>query len=276
VSSLPRPATEAGRQALHALLAEPDRALLAVDFDGTLAPIVPRPPQARPLPEAISALGSLAGRLRLVAVISGRSVRDVVALGGLDRIPGLVVAGNYGLERYAAGRFDIPPRPSSLTTVRAELEALLAGAPSGVHLEDKGLALVVHTRTAADPEGALRGLRGPLTSLAARHGLRLQAGRMVLELLSADADKGGTLRRLVEEYRPAALCFAGDDLGDLPAFAALHELDRSGTPGLAVVAASAESPPELLAAADLVVAGPAGIAEFLGALAASLPGKTRT
>ena len=63
-------------------------ALVATDFDGTLAPLVPDPEASRPVHGAIEALTALAARGAQVAVITGRDARTVVRLGGLDAVPG--------------------------------------------------------------------------------------------------------------------------------------------------------------------------------------------
>ena len=92
--TLPRPSTEAGQAGLDALVADPRHALVAVDFDGTLAPIVDRPADARPQPGALPALAALAGDVGTLAVITGRPAADAVARGGFAAVPGLVVIGH--------------------------------------------------------------------------------------------------------------------------------------------------------------------------------------
>jgi trehalose 6-phosphate phosphatase len=130
-------------------------------------------------------------------------------------------------------------------------------------------ALAVHTRRAADPEAALRALRGPLGELAARLRLAAEPGRMVIELRPPGADKGTALTSLVRQRAARAVLFCGDDLGDLPAFAAVRAIRAGGVPGCAVASGSAEAP-RIAAEADLVVAGPAGIAALLSAIATEL------
>jgi trehalose 6-phosphate phosphatase len=88
----------------------------------------------------------------------------------------------------------------------------------------------------------------------------------VLELRPPGFDKGGALRRLVDAASPAAVLFAGDDVGDLPAFALVEALRAEGLPGLTVASASAEAA-EVAERADLAVDGPAGVVALLGSLA---------
>jgi trehalose 6-phosphate phosphatase len=144
-----------------------------------------------------------------------------------------------------------------------------ASAPDGTWVEDKGHALAVHTRRAAAPEPALRLLRGPLEDLAARLGLVAEPGRMVIELRPPGVDKGTALTGLVTERAADAVLFCGDDLGDLPAFAAVRALRADGIPGCTAASASAESP-QVAAAADLVVDGPEGMVALLAAIATEL------
>ncbi len=258
--------TPAARAAFEAaLLADPGRVLVACDFDGTLAPIVDDPQQARPAPGAAAALTRLAARGVAVRIITGRPASRVVELGGLADVPGLVVLGLYGAQRWAAGTLTSEPTPPGLATARRLLELVLAGAADGVRLEDKGLSVAVHTRQAADPAGELARLRTSVEGIATAAGLHVEPGRFVLELRLGGADKGAALRASIDETGASAVLFAGDDLGDLAAFAAVRELGARGGTGFAVASASLEAP-EIAAAADLAVAGPAAVVALLDEL----------
>jgi trehalose 6-phosphate phosphatase len=266
---VPEPRTDAGRAGLAALLADPARALIALDFDGTLAPIVADPTQARATAAAVDALHQLAGLAGTVAIITGRPAADAAAFAGVAAVPEVIVLGHYGMQRWERGRLSSPALPPGLAVARADLPAVLAsaGADPGTWIEDKGEALAVHTRRAAQPQPELERLRGPLTQLASRTGLAVEPGRLVLELRPPGADKGQALRDLAAERSAAAVLFCGDDLGDRPAFEAVRELRADGTPGLAVASGSAETPEPIMAEADLVVSGPTGVAELLAGLA---------
>lgn len=270
-ASLPVPVTPEGRAGLAALLGDPGRALVALDFDGTLSPIVADPAAARAHPGAGPALREVAAVAGTLAVITGRPAASAVDLGGFEAVPGLIVLGHYGLERWAGGALDSPPSMPGVEAARAGLPAVLAeaGAPDGTRIEDKGHAVAVHTRQAADPQAALDGLRDPLAGLAAQHGLAVEPGRMVIELRPQGMDKGQALRTLVQQRKPSAVMFCGDDLGDVAAFGAVRELRREGVPGLTVFSGSAEVT-ALAQSADLVVDGPAGIVALLCALASAV------
>jgi trehalose 6-phosphate phosphatase len=269
--TLPEPVTAEGRAGLAALLADPGRALVALDFDGTLSPIVADPAAARAHPGAVPALGQVAAVVGTVAVITGRPAASAVDLGGFEAVPGLIVLGHYGLERWADGTLESPPSQPGVQAARAELPGLLAGAgaPDGTRIEDKGHAVAVHTRQAADPQAALDRLRGPLGGLAARHGLAVEPGRMVIELRPPGMDKGQALHTLVQQRGPSAVMFCGDDLGDAAAFGAVRALRGQGVPGLTVFSGSAEVT-ALAERADLVVDGPDGVVALLGSLAAAV------
>ena len=268
---LPAPATEAGRAGLAALVRTPARALIALDFDGTLSPIVPDPAAAHAHPGAVPALQRLASLVGTLAVITGRAAEAAVGLGGLDQVPGLIVLGQYGRQRWEAGDLTTPPVPPGVATARRDLPGVLAaaGAPDGTRTEDKSDALAVHTRQAADPEQALELLREPLAGLAGRTGLEVQPGRMVIELRPPGGDKGAALKDLQAERKSAVVMFCGDDLGDRPAFLAVTELRADGIPGLTVCSGS-EEVAALADVSDLVVDGPDGVVALLGSLAAAM------
>ncbi|MET9955252.1 trehalose-phosphatase [Streptomyces sp. NPDC006339] len=275
VSSLPHPTTSAGRDGLAALLARPEKAVVALDFDGTLAEIVPDPERARAHPGAVAALSALAPHVASVAVITGRPAGVAVRYGGFAGVPGLehlVVLGHYGAERWDAVTGTVraaAPHPG-VASVRAELPGFLdrVGAWPGTWIEEKGRAVAVHTRRATDPQGAFEALRDPLADLAARHGLVLEPGRMVLELRPPGMDKGVALADHVRETGAGCVLYAGDDLGDLPAYGAVEKLRSDGVPGLLVCsAAEAEAVPDLAAQADLTVPGPASVVGLLAGLA---------
>src|ERR687887_2421487 len=121
------PRTDAGRAGLAAVRADPGRALVALDYDGTLAPIVPDPGQARPAEGAVEALRRLAGAVGTLAIVTGRPAAEVVELGGLAGVPGLLVAGQYGAERWHDGTLELPDPPPGVAAVRSALPDLLAG-----------------------------------------------------------------------------------------------------------------------------------------------------
>lgn len=274
MDSLPTPVTQAGRDGLDAVLSQPGGAVVVLDFDGTLAPIVADPEQARAHPRTLDALSTLAPHIASVAVLTGRPAAVAVRLGGFAGAPGLehlTVLGHYGTERWdaATGTVTAPAPHPGVAAVRAELPGFLDrhGASQGTWVEEKGRAVAVHTRRAADPQAAFDALREPLADLATRHGLIVEPGRLVLELRPPGMDKGVALQEYVRETGATSVLYAGDDLGDLPAFAAVEKLRQNGIPGLLVCSGNGtEEVTEIAERADLVVDGPAGVVHLLHVL----------
>ncbi len=246
-------------EGLRAILADPAGAVIGLDFDGTLSPIVPDPESARIHPAGPAVLTRLGRLVRAVVVVTGRPAATAVEYGSLAGVPGLVVLGHYGLERWEGGTLTAPPAHPGLDRVRAELPALISGI-EGARFEDKERAVAVHTRQAAHPQAALDALRDPVAKLAAETGLAVEPGKFVLELRPPGMDKGMALSAFLNESAARSVLFAGDDLGDLAAFAAVR---ASGLPGVTVFSGSAEITVE----ADIVVDGPDGVMDLLGSIA---------
>lgn len=273
-----RAAREQAREKYAALVAAASRTVVGLDMDGTLSPIVEDPELAHIHPEAGDVLVALAGVVRAVAIITGRPARQALALGGLDEVGDrigdrgreLYVLGQYGHERWtSSSRRVISPRPpAGLATFLGELPRLLreAGA-EGAHLEEKGLGVAIHTRRMPDAAAVQARLVGPVRRSAERHGLVVEPGRNVVEVRAPGVDKGLTVHRLAAELGAGGFLFAGDDLGDLEAFAAVRDLERQGLATLLVCSASDEQS-ALRDQADLVVPGPDGVLALLRRLTA--------
>lgn len=267
--------TDVGREALRAILADPAGTVVALDFDGTIAPIVADPDQAVADPTAVAALARLGHQVRAIVLITGRPARTAVRLGGFADQPGLermIVLGQYGVERWDAAddRYSGQPEPPEIAKIEARLPDLLADLGlAGARVEHKGRAIGVHTRELDDPAGAFTMLLPALGELALENNLRLEPGKYVLELRAAGSDKGDAMREIVKETRARQTIFIGDDLGDLPAFDAVRRLRERGTPGLLVCSASSEQD-ALTDHADLIATGPTGVAHWLTSLADEL------
>ncbi|WP_234413752.1 trehalose-phosphatase [Ideonella sp. A 288] len=203
----------AGQAALAAVLRR--RPLLAFDFDGTLAPIVARPHDAR-APLAVATQMAALGRHLPVAIVTGRSVDDVRGRLGFE--PHFIV-GNHGADTG----HDADPagaREHALDRLREAIvlsDAALAAA--GVLVEDKGLSIALHYRLSPDRPAALA-LIHELTSRYG-HGLRQFSGKMVENVVASDApDKADAVWALMARCAAPCVFFAGDDVNDEPVFAA--------------------------------------------------------
>src|SRR5262249_58210103 len=128
-----RAATAEGQAGLDAILADPAHALIASDFDGTLSPIVADPASALAAPGASAALARLGTVVGTVAIITGRPAAEAVALGGFADVPGLIVLGHYGAERWQAGGLAAPRAPEGIggAPPGPPGPAAAAGAPRG-------------------------------------------------------------------------------------------------------------------------------------------------
>lgn len=245
-------------------LADPASSAVLTDFDGTLASIVADPATARPLAGTGQVLAELGRQFATVAVISGRPVSFLAdRLGGID---GIRLVGSYGAEWAGAdGMVTTDPAIDQWRSVVADVAARLATeAPPGVLVEDKALSVTVHWRRAPEAEGWAR---RAAASESERSGLVGHRGRMSVELRTpGPTDKGSAVADLARGARCA--CFLGDDVGDLPAFAALDRLAaEGGTTVVKVAAADQESAPEVTASADVLVEGPPGALRLLQWLA---------
>lgn len=254
------------------------RAVVGLDFDGTLAPIVDDPAAAHIHPDAPAVLAEVAQEVAAVAVITGRPARQALDLGGLEDVGTLLadagadlyVFGQYGNERWSsANRRIVSPRPpQGLATFERELPGLLRGSGAAdAHVEDKGLAVAVHTRRLPDPEAAFQRLLPAIGDLAKRYELAVEPGRHVIEVRSPGMHKGLAVRTIADELDAGAFLFAGDDLGDLEAFEAVADLRAAGLPTLLVCSASTEES-ALVPLSDVVVDGPDGVLDLLRRLAA--------
>jgi trehalose 6-phosphate phosphatase len=222
---------------LDRLADDPGRAALFLDVDGVLAPIVPRPEDARVPEETRDELRRLNERYALVACISGRAGADAQRIVG---IPELVYVGGHGLEL-----------DGKAAEWRERIQQFLADVDWPA-TENKGLTASLHYRGSEDESAARAALEG-VKERAERAGLIARFGRKVLEVLPPlDVHKGTAVKRLLAERNLSRALYAGDDTTDLDAFRALDGLAVS----VRIAVVSEESPAELREAADLTVGRP--------------------
>lgn len=244
--------TDSLRVACRELAALPNL-LVCSDFDGTLAPIVPLPSDARPASDGVDALLRLAGLpATTVAVVSGRSLRDLAELSGLP--PQVHLVGSHGAELG-----DDPDRTLDASTT-ARLVALtdaVRGAAQGIPgvlLEPKPAGVAVHVRRAARADAAT--LLAALRSGPGRWaGVFATEGHEVLELSVVDADKGHAVDVLRARSGADGVLYVGDDLTDESAFARLSfpDVGVKVGPGPTVAAYRVAGPPQVVALLALLV-----------------------
>jgi trehalose 6-phosphate phosphatase len=239
--------------ALERVRARLDRAAVLLDFDGTLSAIVPTPEEAAAVEGAAEVLAGLVPRTLLVAIVTGRPEEQIRAR--LD-VPGLRIVGIYGLEGA----------PMLEGEIGEEIRAVAAIEP-GTEVEEKGPSVAVHFRNTADPDAVGVRLRAAFDELAGENGLEILEGKRVLELAPpGDHGKGAVVRSLAREVGAESALYAGDDVADIDAFAALDELAAAGAATCKVAVAGPEAPPELAGAADLTVGGPDDLLQLLRSL----------
>jgi trehalose 6-phosphate phosphatase len=246
-------------EVLERLHADPAHAGILTDFDGTLSPIVDEPDAARPLDGVPALLDELAHRYAVVAVLSGRPVAFLQQW----LPPSLLLSGLYGLEVVRDGvRHDHPSGGMWREVIDDVVTVARSSGPREMRVESKGLSLTLHYRGHAELEATVREFA---ERQAARSGLSVRPARMSFELHPPiAADKGTAVRDLADGL--AAVCFLGDDLGDLPAFSELQKLADEGVATVRVAVRSDEAPEALLDAADVVVDGPEGARDLLATL----------
>jgi trehalose 6-phosphate phosphatase len=206
---------------IEAICRDATGAGLVLDFDGVLSPIVTDPSSSRMLPDTPAVLSTIATRLRLVAIISGRPL-DFLA----DRatLPGVRLLGSYGVETIEDGVHRIHPGAARWMKAIGQAASRLSAELSdltGVTVEEKGVSVAVHWRNAADREQAQERVQNAVADIAVTTGLHRQPGKLVEELRPPlSIDKGTAIAGLIDSESLRVVAYAGDDLGDTPAFKA--------------------------------------------------------
>jgi trehalose 6-phosphate phosphatase len=246
-----------------------DAAVLC-DVDGTLAPIVPRPEDARLLEGVRETLEVLRGRCRLLGFVSGRGLSDARRIVGMD---GCAYAGNHGMEIQRVG--EEMGLAAGVEEHLGAIAAFVAAWPPArleagdLRMEPKGATLSVHARGARDPEAA-RLLLAQIASEALDRGLVPTPGREVLEVRPpVSVDKGTAVRALLRDTGARVALYIGDDRTDADAWKALRAMSTEGLldVSVAVAVAAGEVAPQVREAADVEVPGPAGALQVLRFLA---------
>ncbi|EKU48884.1 trehalose-phosphatase [Brevibacterium casei] len=263
-------------------LAEADDLLVALDFDGVLAPLQDDPSLSRVLPasaEAIARIASLPNTQ--LALVSGRDVATLRELA--DPPASAMIVGSHGAEidlgpgQDASGTESAAtasaPDPTEANAVTNDEEELLAAIDDhlaelttlsdregfDLRIERKPYSRTVHTRGMAP--GLAASLREHVVSVQAEHGgIRVIEGHDITELAVSQATKGTGIRALVAEVHPTAALYLGDDITDEDAFAELAEM-RPEVTGVGIKVGSAPTQ------AELRIADPDDVATLLTRLA---------
>lgn len=274
-----RGAIAAGEAALEASIAmaarEPRATALFCDIDGTLTPIQPRPSETRVPASMLDLLKALRRHLGLLALVSGRGVADAQRLVGIE---GAAYVGAHGLEvRAASGDTIVDPGVARFVTdIRAIAEIAardLDDQRLGVVLEDKGIIVALHYHQATDPGATHHEILRRVVEPARARGLAVITGNGVIEIAPPLAvTKGTAIRQLMAAGQYSTAMTVGDDLTDVTGFKAVHmwgDLDGRRT-ACAIAVLGLETPAPVRDEADVLVAGPAGVAVALERLLRAL------
>lgn len=231
--------------------------LVAMDFDGTMAPLVSRAGDARPLPAAAAAFAALAAlEGTTAALVSGRALDSLRAVATPPERALLV--GSHGAEVWLGPGSPAlalsPEQGLALHRAQASVHAAV-NANSGTVAEHKPAGVVLHYRQAS-PQAAAAAVEQVLDELAGDPGVFITEGKMVLEISVVNANKGESLAMLRDATGATALVFVGDDVTDEHGFAALQPGDLGIKVGRGDTSAQfrIDSPEQVPAVLELLLA----------------------
>jgi trehalose 6-phosphate phosphatase len=241
---------------------------LITDLDGTISPLFRTPAEATISSACRSHLGAIAAHAALVAVVSGRTAEEVRRIVGVDDI---VYVGLHGFS------LPMPPAWSEATMAtysvlaRSVLDELRRTLTlPGIIFEDKGPLVAFHYRPTADPAAARQAILDAIAAAPMGRRFAVHEGKMFIELRPPipSVNKGAAVRHLATDRALRSVLYLGDDVTDVDAFRVLRE--STGFRGASIVVAGAETPPEVLAAADYRLEGVDGVEWLLGEVAGAL------
>ncbi|WP_029116768.1 trehalose-phosphatase [Mycobacterium sp. URHB0044] len=226
------------------------RLLVASDFDGTLAPIVSNPADARPLPHAADALLALAELPSTsVALVSGRALATLRELSSMPSAVNLI--GSHGAE-FDSG-FAHPIDRDLLDRITADLTAIASSRP-GVTVEPKPASVALHVRNASEADGA--DALDAARAAAREWDAELTEGKAVVEFAVISTDKGEAIDIVRERDDATAVVYFGDDVTDEKAFRRMRDGDVAVKvgPGDTLAGYRVESPEDVASALEYLLA----------------------
>lgn len=248
-------------------LATPGRAGLVLDFDGTISELVPVPDDAVLHPDVEAPLRSLASKLGLTAIMSGRPAGDVARRVDMDQ---MLYIGNHGVEHLSGARLTLVPQPTELPISPGALMERLRplGDGPGIVWEVKQFSLAIHYRMSPDTSRARLALLRAFDTVPEIHDMDMISGNMVLEIRGKNGvNKGTAIEKVVKEHDLGLLFYLGDDTTDVDALKALRKLSGAGAVnGIGVAVVQDGTPMQVLESADYSLNGVAEVVEFLTAL----------
>lgn len=241
---------------------------LVFDFDGTLSSIAPTPEDAQLYP-GVAPLLERARQHAHVAIMTGRAIEN-----GADKVnlEGLIYIGTHGLE-WSYGlptTHTVEIVPEALEYIQPGqylldlVEEQLPHLPEGIIVQRKRFGGSIHYRLAADPQETREKIWAILEEPARQTHMSLSDGKRIVEIrVPLEVHKGQALRRFVQRFNLKSVVFAGDDRTDLDAVLEIAKLRNDGIAALAIVVQHADTLPEMLEHADIVVQGVEGMVKLL-------------
>lgn len=241
-----------------------DKLGLVLDFDGTIAELVPVPSEAMLHPDVAAPLRSLLSKLGLTAIMSGRPARDIETLVDMK---GMLYVGNHGVEYLSNGQLTQVPQATELPMSPEALAEQLKpiGDGPGVVWEVKQFSLAIHFRMSPDKPKAFLALLRAVDTVPEIRAMEMISGNMVMEIRAKNsANKGFAIEKIVNEHKLDSLFFLGDDTTDIDGLKALQKLTSSGVVnGVAVAVIQDGTPQGVPDNADYSLGGVAEVVEFL-------------
>jgi trehalose 6-phosphate phosphatase len=251
---------------------------LVFDIDGTLSPIAQLSDEARLYPGVAQLLQEAQRHEGVhVGIITGRGLENGA---GMVNVEGLTYIGIHGLEWSDGlpGTHEVQVLPEALAYREAgaallDLVEQRQDELPGIYIQRKRIGGTVHYRLASNPEQVRARLFSLLEEPARQRNIRLTEGKLALEIrvpLEVDLGKGGALLRFVQRFGLQGVIFAGDDRTDLDAILEIPHLRQQGLAALSIVVQHADTLPDLLTHADIIVQGVGEMAALLKQMVESL------
>lgn len=241
------------------------------DIDGTVAPIVANPEDARISERARELLGLLMEEGVKVAFVTGRALEKAREIVGF---PDVYFAANHGLNIFSNGTIETPESVRPYVGWAGDvLKDLAAIDVPGVIVEDKGPVIAFHYRKAESESQAVAAIRAAIKASHAAQAFRVQEGRKVLELRPPlSIDKGTAVDTLAKRMEVASVICMGDDATDMDMFSGVERLKVRGIPAASIAVWSPEIPDVVLEHTDYMVRGVEGTEWLLGEVLKAIRG----
>ncbi|MDI9618865.1 trehalose-phosphatase [Methanothermobacter sp.] len=251
---------------LHELeyLKNPSRTAIITDIDGTISEIAPTPSEARVDEEMREVLRRISERYSLLAFISGRPVHEALRMVGVQDA---IYVGNHGLEYIINGRYKRFREVEEYIPIirKCALKLKEKSPDENIIFEDKGICYSIHYRQCTDPELTEKRIMDILREMSESRGIRVDHGRMLVELKPpVEYNKGFIVRKIIEESDVSSAVYLGDDVTDADAFRELRKLESERKIKTAsIIVLSKEIPDEIKDSASFYVSGVPEVLRFL-------------